>query len=219
MSSVLTDQVKRLHDYFDGPNGRQHYEYLAFFADQIIRSSGGIWGKGNLLPSSKDARDVVQDVFIALTTPKKDGSFKRNIPPDRDLRLVFCNIIKSYVSHAFAKKTFWIHAAEPAQSDDEGEGWFRRAIEDPATAYWEPDGDRLTAEERVKASKRCREIIEFARSDTRAHAIMTLIWEEGISKPAELAERLNLPVQEIYRCQKRMATLGRQFRIKEASRL
>jgi len=219
MPSSLTDQIKRLHEYFDGPNGRQNYGYLVYFADRVIRSAGGVWDRGNLLPNGKDASDVVQDIFIALTTPNGDGGFTRNIPPDRDLRASLCQIIRSYVNHAITKKTLWVRTAGPANPDDDDDGWYRRAVEDPAATYWEPDGDRLTAEERDGASKRCLEFIEFARSDPRVHAVLTLIWEEGINKPAHLAERLKLPVQEIYHSQKRLATLGRQFRAREARRL
>jgi hypothetical protein len=161
------------------------------------------------LPNKKSGGDVLNDMIVLTTSPDENGELRRKIPATVPVDVAIRQEIWSVVSNAL-KTAETKNRSESIIQGEDGED--RDLLTDATTSYWAPNGDRLSADQVEKARARCDAFIEFARTDAFVYEVLVLIRDESISKPAEIAERFKVPVEEVYAAKKRTETLMRKFK-------
>lgn len=209
MSHEAVTQSKRILEFFETSDGQQLYSDLGYYAEWIVRRSGWSFGRNSArLPNGQTGVDVLHEAVLDATSMDSAGDCLRNIPSHIPLEVAFKQIIRSKVSHTF-------EASENKKRSDSitlrPDGTESDAIETDKP-LWQPEGDRMSREERALAHERCKKFIEFARSDRIVYGMLVLLRDENLDKPAEtVAARLGVALVEIYTARKRLATLVKKF--------
>lgn len=194
-------QSERIADFFAGPTGRVNYERLQHFAEWNsgrFRMRAG-WG-------ARSGEEFLQEAVSNCLTVNETGHCVRNIPPDVTMMKGLKTIIRSLISHAYESQGFRMSDEMPAVTESKtGE---KRTAFEPSQNFWEPDGDRMTPQQREEATSRLDAFIAFTKSDRVVYGMLLLIRDEDLGKPASLiAERLGITEAEVFVARKRLATL------------
>jgi len=210
MPPEAAHQCKRVFEYFKGPENRQRYEAMVHYAEWQVRRWSWSAGKhGTSLPNGKTGRDVLHEVVADVSTIGVGGkcirSFRSEIPVEVAIRW----IINSKVSHSFESTESRLRSDSVATVP----GGEEIDLMESAKPFWNPSGDRMSAETRTRASERSQRFLEFARGDRVVYGMLILLRDEDLEGPAQtLAEGLGVDINEIYTSRKRLATLVRRFR-------
>ncbi len=137
--------------------------------------------------SKARAEEIVQDAFekVMTTRPwsRKDRTFEQHM----------VGVVWSLSNHAFT-------SAKPKQDAEAAEGFHREEVgtreaspEDKALERAEHEGRATGAEQELDA-------LEAACADnTNALAVLRCRREHGLVKAGEIAEKLGMPVEQVYR--------------------
>jgi hypothetical protein len=202
-------QVQRVRDYFDGPNGKDRYLALVAFAHRTIQSMRWcIATSDDSIPGGRKADDIVNEALKSVLLADRSAEGRRQIPDAVELGHGLRTIVLSILNHA-AEGFENRHRVDPVAVGADGE---EQDLLDTSVPFWDPSNANLTPEELVAASSRCVRFIEFSKRDKIVCAMLMLIRDEGIDRPAELiAKRLSIKVMDVFAARKRLATLVRKF--------
>jgi hypothetical protein len=209
MSQEAIEQSKRVIEYFRGEAGQQRYEELVHYAECHVRRVAWISGRCNgILPTGQSGWDILHEALLDVTSLDDSGECRRRIPASVPLPAALRKIVRSKISHAIEASATQLRADRIMESQD---GCEVDTLESDKP-FWQPDGDRMSAEAKESARERCGRFIEFAKADRVVYSMLVLLRDEDLDKPAErVASRLGVNVAEIYTARKRLATLVRRF--------
>lgn len=209
MSQEAATQCKRIGEYFEGPEGQQRYEELVHYAEwQVRRSSWSTGQNSTRLSNGQSGQEVLHESVEHATTIGDEGKCVRRIPPEIPLGAAFRRIICSKVSHTYKSSESKMRR-DPIATLPGGE---ELDMMETDKTYWQPNGDRMSADARALAYERSERFIEFARKDRIVYGILVLLRDEDLDGPAEaIAARLGIDVNEVYVSRKRLATLVKKF--------
>jgi len=200
-SKEAKEQIERIADFFAGPTGRTNYDRLQHYAE---------WNSGRFRMqagwSGRSGEDFLQEAVSNCLTVSETGHCVRNIPPGITMMKGLKDIIWSLINHAFESQGFRMVRALP--TSPEGSTDEKKAVFEPSKNFWEPDGDRLTPQQREDATTRLDAFIAFTKSDRIVHGMLLLVRDEDLDKPATLiAKRLGITEIEVFVARKRLTTL------------
>lgn len=202
-------QIRRIYEYFEHAQGSDRYLALLYFAERHIRSLHWCVGTSDAsMPGGQKACDVVQETLEAVLVETAGAPGRREIPDGVDVEFGLKRIIESKINHA-AESFENRHRSDHLGTDAAGE-----AVDylDSATPFWDPATANLSPEELALAAARCARFIEYASRDKTVCAMLILIRDRGIDKPAErIAKELGVGLVDVYLARKRLGTLVRKF--------
>ena len=202
-------QVRRVRDYFAGAQGKERYLALLSLTERQVRSMHWcVATSDGSIPGGQRACDIVNETVQAVLQEERDAPGRREIPNDIDVEPGLKEIIFSKLNHA-AEGFENRRRADHLAVDKKGE---KVDHLDSAVPFWDPSTANLTPEELALATARCTRFIEFAKKDKIVCAMLMLIRDQGIDRPAErIAKELGIKLLEVYTARKRLGTLVRKF--------
>jgi len=206
-----TAQARRVLDYFAGSDAQERHERLVGYASkEIKRRRWCIKTQDNCAVGGKQAEDIVSEAVNSLLSDQ-GAKGRRCLPDHVEVEYGLQEIICSKISHLSESAENRLRDDIQQHDPETGEN---REI-DSATPFWEPSPDsELEVEEKTILRGRCNRFIEFVdgKGDKTVHAMLLLIKNEGIDKPAEkIASHLKIDVTQVFTARKRMKTLRKQF--------
>jgi hypothetical protein len=202
-------QIARVREYFAGEAGKDRYLALLGFTERQIRAMRWcVATDDGSIPGGRQANDIVNGVVQALLLENPDADGRREIPPHIAFDYGIKTIIDSELNHAavsFENR----RRQDPETTDREGKPV---DLLDSPVPFWDPSSANLTPEQTALAAARSTRFIEFAKRDKIVCAMLMLIRDQGIDRPAErIAKELGIKVPEVYAARKRLGTLVRKF--------
>lgn len=158
----------------------------------------------DLLPNGDSVESLANAAILKLYNGERDWD------PDRrpDLLIHLKGIVKSLLWHLATSFDNRMLVAEPEETEEE-DGQGRAARQEYEMASWQSTGSKtpfgiLLEGERQFIGSRALELLLFECKDDRLLVGIIELMEEGIKKPAVLAQRLGLQTKEVYVAIKRL---------------
>lgn len=199
-------QIDRVVEFFSGPDGRERYERLVFFAQTEIQRHRWCSGWRASPPGGNGAADFVNDLLrqVLLGCGASD---RRRIPPDVEVEVALRWHVRSKISAAvrsYENRNFiryW--------DFDGGE----RLVENALTACTDDTPGTLSDDTAaIMKSGRCQRFLDFVADDTLVHSMLMLIRDLGIDGPADrVAKYLDVCVRDVYVARRRLKAATRRF--------
>lgn len=153
-------------------------------------------------PGGQVAVDLFGRVYAAILSGAR--SFNAEVQVD----IGFRQIARSLINHLATG------FENTHRSDHVSENKFGETVDllDSATPYWDPSADNFTPEQLAESSARATRFIEFCKKDKNLVAMLMLIRDEGIDRPAKkIAKLIGISEIEVNNTRRRMATALRKF--------
>lgn len=208
----LRPQADRVREYFAGTVGQDRYFEFLHYTERLQRSMHWcVSTDDDSMPGGVQACDLVNETVKSLLQEDSDG--RRILPADVSVALGLKMIVKSKISHAAGS---FENAHRSDHEDVDNQGKSTDHLETDAL-MWEPREAKLSPQQQASIAARCVGFMEFCRKDQIVYGMLVVIRDLGIDEPAErLARELGIKVAEVYIARKRLGTLLRKFKKRNA---
>lgn len=203
MEEIHLTCPQRVKAFFEAADGKQRHSQLLFEIERMIRTKHWCVSTADRsAPGGQAAVDVFGRVYEAIM------SGARTFGPDVPVDIAIRNIARSLINH-LATGFENTHRSDHVNEDKFGN---KVDLLDTSTPYWDPLAESLTPDQLAEAGSRATRFIEFCRKDKNLVAMLMLIRDEGIDRPARtIAKRIGISETEVYNTRRRLATALRKF--------
>ncbi|HEY0862629.1 MAG TPA: hypothetical protein VGD97_00870 [Lacunisphaera sp.] len=203
MEEIHLTCPQRVEAFFKAPEGKQRYFDLLLEIERMIHTKHWCVSTADrCAPGGQAAVDLFGRIYMSVM------SGVRTFAADVSVDVAFRCIARSLANHLATGYE------NTHRSDHVSEDKFGREVDllDTSTPYWDPRTEKFTPEQLAQSSARATRFIEFCKKDKNLVAMLMLIRDEGIDRPAKtIAKRIGISEGEVYNTRRRLATALRKF--------